>query len=41
MHRTNATLSSCLGSGIERGHCTSNRATTVELPPVKRPKALV
>lgn len=41
MHRINATLSSFLGSGIKRGDYTKNWAAMVELPPVKRPKALV
>ncbi|MEU9246479.1 site-specific integrase [Streptomyces sp. NPDC048385] len=41
MHRINATLSSFLGSGIKRGDYTTNWAAMVELPPVKRPKALV
>ncbi|MFD5427447.1 tyrosine-type recombinase/integrase [Streptomyces sp. NPDC127084] len=41
MHRIKATLSSFLGSGIKRGDYTTNWAARVELPPVKRPKALV
>ncbi|NWF30029.1 hypothetical protein HW130_27855 [Streptomyces sp. PKU-EA00015] len=41
MHRINATLSSFLGSGIKRGDCMTNWATMVELPPIKRLKALV
>ncbi|MEU8969001.1 tyrosine-type recombinase/integrase [Streptomyces monashensis] len=41
MHRINATLSSFLGSGIKRGEYTTNWAAMVELPAVKRPKALV
>ncbi|MBK3626756.1 tyrosine-type recombinase/integrase [Streptomyces sp. MBT49] len=41
MHRINATLSSFLGSGIKRGDYTTNWAAMVELPPIKRPKALV
>ncbi|MFJ4684747.1 tyrosine-type recombinase/integrase [Streptomyces sp. NPDC088789] len=41
MHRINATLSSFLGSMIKRGDYTTNWAAMVELPPVKRPKALV
>ncbi|MFC8671542.1 tyrosine-type recombinase/integrase [Streptomyces griseorubiginosus] len=41
MHRINATLSSFLGSGIKRGEYATNLAALVELPAVKRPKALV
>ncbi|SED65293.1 Phage integrase family protein [Streptomyces sp. 2112.2] len=41
MHRINATLSSFLGSGIKRGDYMTNWAAMVELPPIKRPKALV
>lgn len=41
MHRINATLSSFLGSGIKRGDYTTSWAAMVELPPIKRPKALV
>ncbi|MCX5328176.1 site-specific integrase [Streptomyces sp. NBC_00140] len=41
MHRINATLSSFLGSGIKRGEYATNLAALVELPPVRRPKALV
>ncbi|WSQ09020.1 site-specific integrase [Streptomyces sp. NBC_01231] len=41
MHRINATLSSFLGSGIKRGEYPTNLAALVELPAVKRPKALV
>ncbi|GAO08740.1 site-specific recombinase [Streptomyces lydicamycinicus] len=41
MHRINATLSSFLGSGIKRGEYATNWAAMVELPAVKRPKALV
>jgi integrase len=41
MHRINATLSSFLGSGIKRGEYATNLATLVELPAVRRPKALV
>ncbi|MFE7129380.1 tyrosine-type recombinase/integrase [Streptomyces sp. NPDC057638] len=41
MHRINATLSSFLGSGMKRGDYATNLASLVELPPAKRPKALV
>ncbi|MFJ3229884.1 tyrosine-type recombinase/integrase [Streptomyces sp. NPDC086787] len=41
MHRINATLRSFLGSGIKRGDYTTNWAAMVELPPIKRAKALV
>ncbi|MEU9097099.1 tyrosine-type recombinase/integrase [Streptomyces sp. NPDC048361] len=41
LHRINATLSSFLGTGIKRGDYTTNWARMVELPPIKRPKALV
>ncbi|WP_063734358.1 tyrosine-type recombinase/integrase [Streptomyces sp. RTd22] len=41
MHRINATLSSFFGSGIKRGEYSANLAALVELPAVKRPKALV
>jgi integrase len=41
MHRINATLSSFLGSGIKRGEYSTNWAAFVELPTVKRPRALV
>ncbi|PJM99685.1 site-specific integrase [Streptomyces sp. CB01201] len=41
MHRINATLSSFLGSGVKRGEYATNWAAMVELPAVKRPKALV
>ncbi|MFF0164174.1 Arm DNA-binding domain-containing protein [Streptomyces sp. NPDC005263] len=41
MHRINATLSSFLGSGIKRGEYSTNWAAFVELPAVKRPRALV
>lgn len=41
MHRINATLSSFLGAGIKRGEYGTNWAAMVELPAVKRPKALV
>lgn len=41
MHRINATVSSFLGSGIKRGEYATNWAAMVELPAVKRPKALV
>ncbi|MQY11420.1 Tyrosine recombinase XerC [Streptomyces sp. RB5] len=41
MHRINATLRSFLGAGIKRGEYTTNWAAMVELPAVKRPKALV
>lgn len=41
MHRINATLSSFVGSGIKRGEYATNWAAMVELPAVKRAKALV
>ncbi|MEU2558478.1 tyrosine-type recombinase/integrase [Streptomyces longispororuber] len=41
MHRINATLSSFLTSGIKRQEYSTNLATLVELPPIKRPKPLV
>ncbi|MGK5692956.1 tyrosine-type recombinase/integrase [Streptomyces sp. URMC 128] len=41
MHRINATLSSFFGSGVKRGEYATNLARLVELPAVKRPKALV
>ncbi|MEY2226883.1 tyrosine-type recombinase/integrase [Streptomyces sp. BF23-19] len=41
MHRINDTLSSFFSSGIKRGDYSTNLAQLVELPSVKRPKALV
>ncbi|MFB7823471.1 tyrosine-type recombinase/integrase [Streptomyces hydrogenans] len=41
MHRINATLSSFLTSGIKRGDYTTNWAKMVELPPIKKPRALI
>lgn len=40
-HRINATLSSALTDGVKKEHFTKNFAALVELPPAKRPKALV
>ncbi|WP_406738519.1 site-specific integrase [Streptomyces sp. NBC_00853] len=41
LHRINATLSSFLNNGIKRLEYTTNWASLIELPPVKRPKPLV
>lgn len=41
VHRINDTLSSFLTSGIKRGDYSTNWAKMIELPPVKKPKALI